>query len=262
MTRALEIAQQIQALTAELIVLESTPEIVVTAPAIIATPAPVAPSPTLPFKDEGAFYDWLRGNVMLGPKISPSEYQGCTAILHACAADGWGIAWTADALGTAYLETAHTMLPIHEMGGTAYFFRRYDPQGQRPDIAKTLGNTSPGDGARYHGRGNVQLTGRKNYTLADKKLREMGILKPGESLIVNPDLALRPDVAAAIMVEGMTNGWFTGKRLSDYFDMHGVGTREGFKGSRRIINGQDRADDLAEYCLNFQTALQAGGWSL
>jgi predicted chitinase len=73
------------------------------------------------------------------------------------------------------------MLPIREFAsGEAYEGR------------KDLGNTQPGDGPRYKGRGFIQLTGRANYAAYGKKL--------GIDLVGNPDLALRPDIAAKIVV--------------------------------------------------------------
>ena len=70
-----------------------------------------------------------------------------------------------------------------------YFTKKYDPT-QAPKTAKILGNKKPGDGAKYHGRGFIQLTGRDNYRMASEAL--------GLDLINRPELAERPDVAAKI----------------------------------------------------------------
>jgi putative chitinase len=56
--------------------------------------------------------------------------------------------------------------------------------------AVRLGNTQPGDGARFYGRGLIQLTGRSNYSLAGHAL--------GIDLINFPSLAADPDSAARI----------------------------------------------------------------
>ena len=60
-------------------------------------------------------------------------------------------------------------------------------------------------------------------------------------LIKNPELAMRPDVAAFVMFDGMINGVFTGKKLADYFNA----TKTDFVNARRIINGTDRAQEIA-----------------
>lgn len=199
--------------------------------------------------NEKIFFDGVRAG-LLGPKLDEGEVTGCQSILEACA--GFPVAWTAYALATAYHETAHTMLPIKEYGGDKYFFRRYDIEGQNPSLAKRLGNTVPGDGAKYAGRGYVQITGRANNERAGKKLNI--------DLINNPDLALNKDIAARILREGMRDGWFTGKRLADYLPASGAATRSQFRSARRIINGVDKADLIASYALDFQNALIASGW--
>ncbi len=55
-----------------------------------------------------------------------------------------------------------------------------------------LGNTQPGDGKRFKGRGYVQLTGRWNYGHYGKMI--------GVDLVNNPELAADPDVAAKIAI--------------------------------------------------------------
>src|SRR5690606_34845086 len=60
----------------------------------------------------------------------------------------------------------------------------------------------------FYGRGFVQLTWQNNY----RKMSEF----LGVDLVSNPDLALKPEYATKILVYGMVNGSFTGKKLSDY----------------------------------------------
>lgn len=202
-------------------------------------------------KNAPAFFNKLRGG-LLGPSLENSEVEGLNAILDAC--KGLTASQTAYCLATAYHETAHTLQPIKEMGGNAYFTRMYDINGARPDVARRLGNSLPGDGAKFAGRGYVQLTGRANYLKAGQKL---GL---GEGLISNPDRAMEDAIAARIMRAGMEEGWFTGKSLTSYLFDGKAGTLDQFFNCRKIINGVDRANLIAGYALDFQTALQLGQW--
>lgn len=197
-----------------------------------------------------AFFDSCRKGVM-GPTLDADEVSGAEAILDAMA--GAPLAYTAYALATAYHETAHTMQPIREFGGPAYLKRMYDITGQRPKLAKGMGNTVPGDGVRYCGRGYVQLTWRANYRRAGEKL--------GYPLEGNPELAMRNDIAAQIMRRGMEEGWFTGKAFSHFLPAVGPANRAAFMNARRIINGRDKEALIADHAVAFQAALVAGGWA-
>ncbi len=77
-----------------------------------------------------------------------------------------------------------SFLPIKEYGGTAYYTRKYEHR-------KDLGNTEPGDGAKFCGRGFIQLTGRANYAHYGERC--------GLRLLEEPELALGPDAAARIL---------------------------------------------------------------
>jgi hypothetical protein len=128
------------------------------------------------------------------------------------------------------------MQPIYERGAKSYF-SKYEPGTK---IGAALGNTKPGDGYRFRGRGFVQLTGRANYVKAGKKL--------GLNLMDGPDAALSPMIAARILVQGATEGWFTGKKLDDYLP-------DSFVSARRVINGTDKAGEIASIATAFGKAL-------
>lgn len=132
------------------------------------------------------------------------------------------------------------MQPIHEYGGVKYF-DKYDTG----KLATSLGNTpeKDGDGYLYRGRGYVQLTGKANYTKATKKL--------GADFVNSPDLAIDPKHAADILVMGCTEGWFTGKKLSNYLNDKVTD----YRNARRVVNGLDDADLIASYAKVFQQAL-------
>jgi hypothetical protein len=186
-------------------------------------------------RDPAAFFAYVRAHPPLGPKLSAEEVAGCNTLLTAC--KEWPAAWTAYALATAYHETAGTLRPIREYG-----------KGH----GRPYGRPGRNGGQVPYGRGYVQLTWDENYEHADK---ELGL---GGKLVADYDLALDPDIAARIMRRGMEEGWFTGRSLPLYLGP--VAKREAFVKARRIINGSDKAQLIADYAMTFQSALIAGGW--
>ena len=110
----------------------------------------------------------------------------------------------------------------------------------------------------FWGRGFVQLTWETNYAKATTRLRQLGLLRAGEDLVKTPKLAMRLDLAAPILFVGMAEGWFTGKKLADYFG----GGRYDPVGARRIINGTDKDDLIAGQCGKFVDALRGAGHSV
>jgi hypothetical protein len=179
-----------------------------------------------------AFFDIVRKEIF-GGKMTPGQVNGIETLL--AATDGLDIGDRAYLLATSFHETAHTMQPITEYGPRKYF-DKYEPNTA---IGRRLGNARPGDGYLFRGRGYVQITGRANYLRASQKL--------GVDLIINPDAALNPEVAARILVKGCSDGWFTGKKLSDYSD---------YVNMRRVVNGTDRAEQIAGYAREFEKALR------
>ncbi|MEQ8467602.1 S8 family serine peptidase, partial [Coleofasciculus sp. E1-EBD-02] len=106
-----------------------------------------------------------------------------------------------------------------------------------------LGNTQPGDGRRFKGRGYVQITGRSNYTQWSQRL--------GIDLVSQPHKASEPAIAVKILVQGMRDGTFTGKKLSDYIN----GSSRDFRNARRIVNGIDKAAEIAQIAENYFNVL-------
>lgn len=174
--------------------------------------------------------------------LAQSQVDGCKVLLKAT--EFLPLAFRAYLLATTFHETAKTMRPISEYGGKKYFHDMYDIKGNRPHVAKRLGNTEPGDGVKFHGRGYVQITGRANYVKAGKVL--------GVSLVERPALALEPKNAAEILVAGCTEGWFTGKKLGDYLG----GSSRDYVNARRVVNGKDKAKLIASYAVVFEEGLR------
>lgn len=216
-----------------------------------------------------AFYAALRkrDSGVFGTSLSSEQVEGVEAIL--AAGGHLDLPQLAYILGTAYGESKMKQLtesmyyttPSH-LGKTFGSHRRqgYKPEQlvRNPELLantvyggewgrKNLGNTEPGDGWRYIGRGYPQTTGRRNYKVFGDLV--------GVDLVANPERALEPEIAAKSLVVGFERGLWRGPKLSD-FDL----PRQ-YREARAILNHPSSYPDrYANYARAFEAALVAAGY--
>lgn len=186
--------------------------------------------------DQEAYFDSVR-NTLFGGSLSQQQVEGQIRLGSACAKAGLNplIEQTAYVLASVYHETAKTMHPIEEYYGST---TRYAP---------------------WYGRGEIMLTWEENYLKQQDKLGAMvkfGELPPDFQYQVHDDwnLALVPETSTAICVWGMRDGDFTGKGLDSYIKPGSID----YVNARRIVNGTDKASQIAGYADIFERALRAG----
>jgi hypothetical protein len=114
------------------------------------------------------------------------------------------------AISTIAVETGN-FSPVKERGGPAYLTNLYENR-------KDLGNIVPGDGAKFRGRGFVQITGRWDY---DHFGSEIGV-----DLVNDPDRALDPAVSADVLAL-----FFLERHIPFYAD------QQNWEMVRRRVNG-------------------------
>lgn len=152
-------------------------------------------------------------------------------------------------LATAFWETARTMKPVREtLAETdAQAKARLDNAWRRGKLPWVKSNYwSEG----WFGRGFVQITWERNYRKIGDRI---GVNLTGEA-----DRALDPAVAAKILVVGMKDGLFTGKKLADYITLR----KSDFLRARRIVNGMDKAFEIAEIAKGYDAALISEGYGV
>jgi Chitinase class I len=153
------------------------------------------------------------------------QVSGCSDIIDAFYnANGTDLRKLAYILGTVYHETAKKMQPVKEFGGEKYLRSKvYYP---------------------YYGRDLVQTTWKANYEKVKKFI--------GVDVVANPDLIGIMPLSARVAVVFMFKGWYTGKKLDDYFN----DKVEDWINARRIINGMDKAKEIALIAQKFYECLK------
>lgn len=142
-------------------------------------------------------------------------------------------------------EAADTYKPVVEYRSDSSAEALY---GYKTKLGKDLGNIQPGDGEAFKGVGYVQVTGRGNALKLEPVL--------GVNL-TNPPAQFRlqmiePIYSYEAASYGVTTGLFTGKKLNDYIN----DSQCDYINARRVINGTDQAQVIAEYAVHFESAIK------
>ncbi|WP_448572736.1 glycoside hydrolase family 19 protein [Trichothermofontia sp.] len=139
------------------------------------------------------------------------------------------------------LRMAHFLAQVmHESGGFRWLREIWGPtDAQRSyEGRRDLGNTQPGDGKRFMGRGLIQLTGRANYAAFSRDL--------GVDFVANPTLVEQPPYAVIVA------GWYWDQRKlntwADRDDLEGV--------TYRVNGGYNGLDDRRRYLNRAKTVLK------
>lgn len=122
-----------------------------------------------------------------------------------------------------------------ESGGLQWMEEIAD--GSEYEGRSDLGNTQPGDGPRFKGRGPIQVTGRRNYTVLSQWAFDQGLV-PDAAFFVDAPMQLASDQYGFI---GVTWYWTTQRPMNDAADARDI------VAATKYVNGgthglQDRTD--------------------
>lgn len=147
--------------------------------------------------------------------------------------------FTRFAIGTPVRQLCFLAQISHESGNL--FYTEELASGAAYEGRSSLGNTHPGDGVKFKGRGLIQITGRANYQALSEALHE--------DFINNPTLLGGKNVKACSAVQlrnaALSAGWFWNRTglnsLADKINLHqpvDEGTNlDFFKAITKRING-------------------------
>lgn len=189
-----------------------------------------------------SFYDFIRPSLFSG-KISTKQLEGLEAILEGASKYNLvDLRQLSYVLATVYHETDKTMQPIEEYGkGKAHKY------GKK---IKYSGKSYSYPDKIYYGRGHTQNTWYEIY----EKLSHLKVaIDNNWNFLETPELLLLTEPSVFATFYAMQNGLYTGKKLSDYIN----DKKTDFVNARRIINGTDKAQVIADIADKFYFALVA-----
>ena len=213
--------------------------------------------------DRAAFFAALRKDNagVFNRRLSQAQVEGMEALLDSAQRHQVvDIEHVAHILAEVYHETGSYMLGIKETVMPSHTNKRPADATVKARLEKAwkagkmpwVQNPYWRDGA--FGRGPIQLTHWDNYLRMGTAL--------GVDLRNNPDLALDAKIGADIAVVGLSEGLFTGKKLSDFRFPDDLKADPKWN-PRRMVNGQDGTDSkVAGYHQAFFKALTAGGFRI
>ena len=130
------------------------------------------------------------------------------------------------------LRQAHFLAQVCEESYALSDMREEASGEEYEGRVKSLGNTQPGDGIRFKGRGLIQVTGRANYARLGEEL--------GLDLLTNPKVAEEPEVAVSSACQFWTDRHLN--YLADKDDIRGITRRVNGK---RMLGLKERSHYLA-----------------
>lgn len=162
-------------------------------------------------------------------------------------------------LATSYHETLRKMQPVRETLATKHetVIRRLDRAWEKGLLTWV---SKPYWREGYYGRGDVQLTHKYNY---EGNLRDAVLNRFDVDIAADPELVLRPDISAYILIEGMMRGDtgvsdFTSQPLEKYINKNHID----YHNARKTVNPADKPSYslVADYATKFQIALSESGY--
>ena len=180
-------------------------------------------------------------------------------------------AWIESRMGNWMTESAW----LSKRSAERHAENEYGPNGRRGSEARRYGNTEQGDGAKYMGRGYVQLTWKNNYERMSKLLRESGYQYTHEGVLYGDGqndtkpidlvknynhVSENKELAARILVFGMDGGHYVqdGKGLDTYLPEGKDASHHDFQNARKIVNGTDKKRLIADNAVTIANLLKNG----